>query len=195
MALCALAACPVTFAAQDCDFDGKRVEPAHRAVTIQGKSGVLRCRDPASGLLVYEQAYENGRSVRSDTGLVRTFHPGGLLRRATFYAQRGQELAHAEFTEAGELQALACASRPVLAPAVDDKRLCGFETSAPQVALHTPDGRLRAHVSFAQGRLLSETTYDANGTAVRERRWDAAGRLVLDEQTVATGMPRPAASR
>ena len=46
-----------------------------------------------------------------ETGLTRSFHPDGQLRRATFYAEPG-ERASAEFTERGQLSACAAATSP-----------------------------------------------------------------------------------
>ncbi|PSJ19409.1 hypothetical protein CVH10_23015, partial [Halomonas sp. ND22Bw] len=76
-----------------------------------------------------------------EVGLVRSFHPNGQLRRVAFYDDPGGERASAEFTPAGQLSALRCADKPLLAPALDDARLCGFGAGAPsQVELFDAKG-------------------------------------------------------
>jgi len=110
------------------------------------------------GQVLREATYDDAHEV----GLVRSFHPNGQLRRVAFYADPGGERAAAEFTPTGQLSALRCADKPVLAPALDDARLCGFGTGAPlQVELFDAKGGLRARMAFAAGkRVRSERLYD-----------------------------------
>jgi antitoxin component YwqK of YwqJK toxin-antitoxin module len=109
------------------------------------------------GQVLREATYDNGHEV----GLVRAFHANGRLRRVAFYDDPVGERAAAEFTEAGQLSALRCADAPVLAPVVDDARLCGFGGTPSQVELFDGKGGLRARMSFVAGkRMRSERLYD-----------------------------------
>jgi antitoxin component YwqK of YwqJK toxin-antitoxin module len=136
---------------------------------------------PATGRLLREAVYDDGH----ETGLTRSFHPNGQLRRATFYAEPG-ERAYAEFTERGQLSGLRCGDKPLLAPAADDARLCGFVGSTPsQVELFDGKGTLRTRLAYLAGkRVRSEELYDngkpsmqdeISGTQRLERRWSSEG--------------------
>jgi antitoxin component YwqK of YwqJK toxin-antitoxin module len=110
------------------------------------------------GQVLRDATYDDGHEL----GLVRSFHPNGQLRRVGFYADPGGERASAEFTPTGQLSALRCADKAVLAPALDDARLCGFTGTAPSlVELFDGKGGLRARMSFAAGkRMRNERLYD-----------------------------------
>jgi len=134
------------------------------------------------GQVLREATYDNGHEL----GLVRSFHPDGRLRRVAFYADPGGERASAEFTAGGQLSALRCADRAVLAPAADDARLCGFVGSAPsQVELFDAKGGLRARLSYVSGkRVRNERLYDNGkpasqdevvGNQRTERRFSSEG--------------------
>ncbi|CAN7207090.1 MULTISPECIES: toxin-antitoxin system YwqK family antitoxin [unclassified Variovorax] len=133
-----------------------------------------------TGRVLREAIYENGH----ETGLTRSFHPGGQVRRIAFYAEPG-ERASAEFTERGQLSALRCGDKPMLAPAVDDARLCGFVNGPSQVELFDSKGTLRSRLAYAAGkRVRSEELYDNGKPSVQdeisgnqrtERRWSSDG--------------------
>lgn len=114
-----------------------------------------------SGRLLREANYRNG----SEEGLVRSFHDDGSLSRATFYAVPNRELAVAEFTRAGKLSELRCGDRPMLAPAVDDRKLCGFD-GASTVELYGEKGPARGRIVFDQGKRTQVEELD-DGTVVR----------------------------
>lgn len=110
-----------------------------------------------AGQVLREAVYEDGHEV----GLVRGFHANGQLRRGAFHVHPGGERAVVEFTESGQLAALRCAERPLLAPVVDDARLCGFDGAPSQVELYDARGGLRSRLSFVEGRRVrSERLYD-----------------------------------
>jgi antitoxin component YwqK of YwqJK toxin-antitoxin module len=134
------------------------------------------------GQVLREATYDDAHEV----GLVRSFHPNGQLRRVAFYDDPGGERASAEFTPAGQLSALRCADKPLLAPALDDARLCGFGAGAPsQVELFDAKGGLRARMAFVAGkRVRSERLYDngkpqsieeLTGTQRVEQRFSSEG--------------------
>jgi antitoxin component YwqK of YwqJK toxin-antitoxin module len=110
----------------------------------------------------------NGQVVRqsvyvdsNERGLVQTFYPTGARETLSFNAENGRTAASAEFTPAGQLSALRCADRPLLAPAFDDARACGFAGSPSQVELFDARGRVRQRVSYVDGqRVRWESLFD-----------------------------------
>ena len=234
--LCALGAalllaCGAAWAVQDCELNGLRVNPANVATTI-GKTGLMRCRDRDSGLLVREQqlqngvfmglvrVFENGKLVKEhsvnaqgnmegrarefapegqvlrdatyedgrETGLVRSFYPGGALRRATFFADAAGERASVEFTERGQLSALRCGDKPVLAPVTDDAQLCGFGGSASRVELFDARGILRSRLSYVAGkRVRSEELYDNGKPAAQD---EVVGNQRIERRFSSEGIKR-----
>jgi antitoxin component YwqK of YwqJK toxin-antitoxin module len=112
-----------------------------------------------------DATYEDGHEV----GLVRIFYPDGSLRRATFFADAAGERASVEFTERGQLSALRCGDKPVLAPVADDAQLCGFGGSASRVELFDARGILRSRLSYVAGkRVRSEELYDNGKPAAQD---------------------------
>ena len=119
-----------------------------------------------TGRVLRDATYDDGQ----ERGLVRSFYPDGKLRRAIFYpnsdAGGGNERASVEFTEHGQLSALRCADAPVLAPVVDDAKLCGFSGGPSQVDLFDARGNLRSRLSYLSGkRVRSQSFYDNGKTA------------------------------
>jgi antitoxin component YwqK of YwqJK toxin-antitoxin module len=118
-----------------------------------------------SGQVLRDATYEDGQEV----GLVRIFYPDGSLRRATFFADAAGERASVEFTERGQLSALRCGDKPVLAPVADDAQLCGFGGSASRVELFDARGILRSRLSYVAGkRVRSEELYDNGKPAAQD---------------------------
>ena len=192
-ALLALAAAPrPVHAAEECTLDGRRVTPAQRADAP--RSGLMRCMDRDSGRLLRESTYDDGHEV----GLARSFHANGRLRRAAYYPPMGGESAAAEFTENGQLTALRCGTRALLAPAVDDARLCGFDGRPSAVELFDDKAVLRSRVVWREGkRVRREDLYDNGQIAVQneqagdrltERRFSSEG--VLRFESVSRAGPR-----
>jgi len=117
-----------------------------------------------NGKVLREATYEDGH----ETGLVRSFYPSGQLRRATYFADSAGERAFAEFNERGQLSALRCGDKPVLAPVADDAKLCGFGGTPSRVELFDNKGILRSRLSYLSGkRVRSEDFYD-NGKAAAQ---------------------------
>ncbi|RZL53103.1 MAG: hypothetical protein EOP70_16260 [Variovorax sp.] len=151
-----------------------------------------------AGQVLREAVYEDGHEV----GLVRGFHANGQLRRGAFHIHPGGERAVVEFTESGQLAALRCADRPLLAPVVDDARLCGFDGVPSQVELHDARGGLRTErrfspdgvkryelVSLVGARAFKqrELEYSDRGTLVRERAWNDDGTPGRDDEVFEDG--------
>lgn len=166
-----------------CELDGKPVQSADAASTA-GKSGAMRCKDPATGRVLRESTLDGGQEL----GLARTFYADGTLRRAVFRAEPGGERAVAEFSPAGQLSLLRCADKPLLDPAVDDKRLCGFEKLPSRVELYDDKGVLRSRVAYLNGRRLrSESLYDNGKIASLEQ---SSGNQRIEEQFSSAGVKR-----
>lgn len=197
-------------AQQDCDLNGRGVNP-NDGSSLAGKTGLLRCKDRASGDLLREEQVQNGvsmglvriyekgklakehalnakgnmhgrarefsptgRVLRDATyddgqerGLVRSYYPSGQLRRAMFYPDNRGDRASVEFTERGQMSALRCTAAPVLAPVVDDAKLCGFTGGPSQVELFDTGGTLRSRLSYLAGkRVRTQNFYDNGKTAL-----------------------------
>ncbi|MFT4102303.1 MAG: hypothetical protein QM674_14940 [Burkholderiaceae bacterium] len=123
------------------------------------------------GTLLRDAVYDNGSAV----GLVRAYHLNGQLYRASFFeagsgGEGGQgatrETVAAEFTSRGQLTELRCGSRPRLAPAVDDQKLCGF-AGPVDVELFDEQGAVKAKMKYEQGRLLRATYMGDDGQPAR----------------------------
>ena len=70
----------------------------------------------------------------------------------------------AEFNARGQLSELRCADRPVLAPALDDARLCGHAGAAPaSVDLFDGQGQLRQRLTLRAGQRLGADSFHDNG--------------------------------
>lgn len=133
-----------------------------------------------SGQVLRDAVYDDGRQI----GLARNFYANGQLQRASFGSAKG-EIASAEFNARGELRRLQCADQPVLAPAVDDARLCGFAGKPSQVDFYSDTGALRARGTYATGKRVRYETLQENGhvsqqeelgpTRRVERSFDTAG--------------------
>jgi antitoxin component YwqK of YwqJK toxin-antitoxin module len=118
-----------------------------------------------NGRVVREAVYDDGQ----ERGLVRSFYPGGQLRRATFYPTLGTDRPFVEFTERGQLSGLRCGEAPMLAPAVDDAKLCGFVGGPSQVELFDARGILRSRLSYLAGkRVRSQSFYDNGKPSVQD---------------------------
>jgi antitoxin component YwqK of YwqJK toxin-antitoxin module len=71
----AAALCTPAIAIQTCELNGESVNP-NKGGTTQGKSGLMRCRESDTGVVVREQELQNGKFM----GVVRYFKSGQLER-------------------------------------------------------------------------------------------------------------------
>lgn len=215
----ALAGVGAAQALENCDVNGQPVNPSN-GFTTQDKTGIMRCRDRDTGVLLREQELRAGKFVGLDrsyrdgklarerqvndkgntdgrarefapngqvladanyengerVGLGRTFHPDGALRRASVYAKANDERAVAEFNPRGQLRELRCGAQPLLAPAVDDATLCGFNGPS-KLEFFRDDGALQARATYEAGkRVRYESLYD-NGTVNQQQEQTSSSRV------------------
>ncbi|WP_431510580.1 toxin-antitoxin system YwqK family antitoxin [Variovorax sp. DAIF25] len=161
-------------------YENGRLAKEHTLNAKGNMHGLAREFAPG-GQVLREATYDDGQ----ERGLVRSFYPGGKLRRASFYPDQGGDRASAEFTERGQLSALRCGNAPMLAPAADDARLCGFGGAPSQVELFDARGILRSRQSYLAGkRVRTQDFYDngkpsqldeINGNQRTERQFSSEG--------------------
>lgn len=138
----------------------------------------------ANGKVLREASYDDGNEI----GLVRSFYPSGQLRRVSYFAESAGERAFAEFTERGQLSALRCGDKPVLAPTTDDTKLCGFGGSPSRVELFDGKGILRSRLSYLAGkRMRSEDFYDNGKPAAQD---ELAGNQRIERRFSSEGVKR-----
>lgn len=89
---------PSRAAQQDCEIAGAKVDPAASA-GLQGRSGLLRCRDHDNNDLVLEQEVQNGRF----TGAIRSYSHGRLSREQSLNDRGNLNGRSREFGPAGQL--------------------------------------------------------------------------------------------
>ncbi len=125
-----------------------------------------------SGQVLRDAVYDDGRQV----GLARSFYANGQLQRASFSSPKG-ELASAEFNANGEMRRLLCADQPLLAPAVDDARLCGFSGKLSQVAFYSETGVMRARGTYVAGKRIRYETLQENGNVSQQEELTPTRRI------------------
>jgi antitoxin component YwqK of YwqJK toxin-antitoxin module len=92
--LCATAA----HAQLDCELNGRSVNPASGSGTA-GKTGLLRCKDHATGELQREEQIQNGVSM----GLVRIYEKGKLAKEQSLNAKGNLHGRAREFSPTGRV--------------------------------------------------------------------------------------------
>jgi antitoxin component YwqK of YwqJK toxin-antitoxin module len=169
------------------------------------KDGLHREYAAARGTnpLVQEETFRDGTAV----GRVRAWYHSGRVRSVAFRGPDGAEQAAAEFTELGQLRDLRCAAQPLLAPDVDDARLCGHHgvsqvefsggssSATGSRATFVAGLRTRFETLFANGHprdqqersgtLWIERSFASDGTKLSETQWALAGTQrtkVLEQQ-------------
>jgi antitoxin component YwqK of YwqJK toxin-antitoxin module len=85
-------------AALDCELDGRSVNPSDGNATI-GKTGLLRCKERATGEFQREQQLQNGVF----TGLMRFYEKGKLAREHTLNASGNIHGVAREFGPSGQI--------------------------------------------------------------------------------------------
>jgi antitoxin component YwqK of YwqJK toxin-antitoxin module len=141
--------------------NGKLVRE-HSINSRGNKQGVAKEFAP-DGQLLLESEYNDGSTV----GIERRFHLSGGLHKVSFHVQPGGQKAAAEFTERGQLKSLQCAERPMLAPIVEDARLCGF-ASPSQLEFFRENGQLEARARYESGKRMRYEALHENGKPALE---------------------------
>ncbi len=183
--------------------DGKRVKEF--TVTANGPHEGLEREWTVNGQLVQEFTNVNGH-IR---GLRRQWFDDGRPRKVEWVAgnesgsDRDSDSAAVEYhAGSGQLATLRCGPKPLLAPHVDDAKLCGFNAPST-VNTYSYKGEVRktsvlvagveqkATTFFGmgqpeleeellqQGTQKRETYYAAEGGKRREKLWDVSGRPAL----------------
>lgn len=115
-------------APQDCELNGRSVNPANGATTA-GKTGLLRCKDRATGELQREEQVQNGVPM----GLVRIYEKGKLVKEHSVNAKGNIQ---------GRARELSPAGRLLREAAYDDGQERGLVRS------FYPDGKLRRAIFY-----------------------------------------------
>lgn len=152
LVLAALALTGPAHAIQVCDLDGQHVNPANGSTTA-GKTGLMRCRDSDTKLVVLEQELRDGKFM----GVVRYFK-NGQLEREHSVDERGNRtgLSREWNVDANGARVL------VLEETVRDGRPVGLVrtwfASGPRrrLAAYGDDGREQAVVEFTPAGQLAE---------------------------------------
>ena len=131
--------------------------------TANGPHEGLEREWAANGQLVLELTHVNGH-IR---GLRRQWFEDGKPRKIEWVAASEsageREGAAVEYRASGQLASLRCGPKPLLAPHVNDAKLCGFEGGPSTVNLYSQKGDLRGTALLVAGVEQKATTYFANG--------------------------------
>ncbi|RZJ17914.1 MAG: hypothetical protein EOO54_15915 [Haliea sp.] len=168
----------------------KKEHSVNERGNLQGRSREFA----PGGQVLREAVYDNGDEI----GLVRSFHANGQLRRAAWHVKDGGEQAVAEFNAQGQLSSLRCADKPLLAPAADDARWCGFTGGASRLELFDSRGVLSARTSYVAGqRIRHEALHDngrpnhqdeISGNRRVQRYFNTAGEKRREVDSIASGV-------
>ena len=137
-------------------YKDAKLEREHSVNERGNRDGRAREFGPG-GQVLRDETYRDGSLV----GLSRAWHANGKLRRVAFHAER--ELAHADWTEGGQLRELRCADKAVLAPEVDDAQLCGHGGKPATVEFFSERGVLRARTVYQAGAIVRHESFWDNG--------------------------------
>lgn len=166
-------------------------------ITANGPHEGLEREWAKNGQLINEFTNVNGNA----RGLRRQWYEDGKLRKVDWLADNQNESASVEYHAGGLLASLRCGPKPLLAPTVDDAKLCGFGGSASTVNLYSYKGELREtvvllagveqkstsfygpdkpeHIEELKGTQRSEVFFTQDGAKSREKLWDVSGRPAL----------------
>lgn len=177
--------------------DGKLVKEF--TITANGPHEGLEREWAVNGQLVQEFTNVNGNT----RGLRRQWFDDGKPRKVEWVAENDRDGAAVEYhAGTGQLATLRCGPKPLLAPHVDDAKLCGFNAPST-VNTYSYKGEVRktavlvagveqkATTFFGvgqpeleeellqQGTQKRETYYSNEGGKRREKLWDVSGRPAL----------------
>lgn len=123
-----LLAATAAHAQSDCELNGRGVNPANGATTA-GQTGLLRCKDRATGELLREEQLQNGVAM----GLVRIYEKGKLVKEHSLNAKGNLQGRAREFSPTG---------RVLREATYDDGQERGLVRS------YHPDGKLRRVIFY-----------------------------------------------
>ena len=133
-------------------------------ITANGPHEGLEREWAANGQLVLE--FNN---VAGNTrGLRRSWYEDGSPKAVEWLAENEREGASAQFTSGKQLASLRCGPKPLLAPHVDDARLCGFGGSASLVSTYSSSGKLRGTQTLLAGVVQKQAVLMDNGKPQEE---------------------------
>ena len=118
-------------------------------------------------------------------GLRREWFRDGKLRKIEWVGETDRDGASVRYDPTGKITDLRCGPKPLLAPHVNDSKLCGFDSKYPPstVNLYHSNGQLRSTVRtvfFANGKIEQEHTFDVKGKLTSQKMSNWYGKLVQD---------------
>ncbi|MEO7108003.1 MAG: hypothetical protein ABIZ09_16635 [Rhodoferax sp.] len=188
--------------------DGKLMKEF--TITANGPHEGLEREWARNGQLVMEFTNVNG-SVR---GLRRQWFDDGKPRKVEWMSEDQRDGAAVEYQANGQLATLHCGPKPLLAPYVNDAKLCGFVNAPSNVNFYSYKGELRSTAVLVagveqkttslysngkpdrqeellqQGTQKRETFYAEDGVKLRDKLWDVSSRpfvLLRDAEFHTTG--------
>lgn len=124
-------------------------------------------------------------------GLQRAWYRDGKPWKVEWVAKVYSEGAAVEYLPSGQLAAVRCGLKPVLAPHVNDASLCGFEGGPSTLQLYAHGGAgagvLLRTVVLAAGVEQQATTYFANGKPQLQEELQQGGTLKRETRYAAEG--------
>lgn len=134
-------------------------------ITANGPHEGLEREWAGNGQLVMEFTNVNGNA----RGLRRQWFEDGKPRKIEWVAENERDGAAAEYRATGQLASLRCGPKPLLAPHLNDAKLCGFDgAAASSVNLYSHKGELRSNVVLLAGVEQKATAFFANGKPEQE---------------------------
>lgn len=112
-----------------------------------------------NGQLVLEFTNVKGNA----RGLRRQWFEDCKQRKIEWVTDHERDGAAVEYNALGQLASLRCGPKPLLAPHVNDAKLCGFEGVPSTVNLYSHKGDLRGTTVLLVGVEQRATTFSANG--------------------------------
>ena len=116
-----------------------------------------------NGKLIKEETEDHGKRK----GLQREWTMEGKLKKLEWIGSSEAESASIRWTPDGAINSLRCASKPVLAPHVDDANLCGFKGKPSKLSYLHDGGQKRASETLLGGVVQESTQYDYNSGKIR----------------------------
>jgi len=133
-------------------------------ITANGPHEGLEREWAPNGQLVLEFTNVAGNA----RGLRRSWYEDGSPKAVEWLAENEREGASAQFTQGKQLASLRCGPKPLLAPHVDDARLCGFGGSASTVSTYSSSGKLRGTQTLLAGVVQKQAVLMDNGKPQEE---------------------------